>query len=210
MGENLIYVGDIFRRAGSSKNIDLTITGEEFVTSFARVIGDVKCDLLLESITNGIVVKGNISGSYLAKCGYGLEDFERDFSYEINEVFEHGNDLSLASARRSAGANNEDDAEEEDLYSFENADIDVTQMVIDTVMTNLPIAPVCSDNPEDCIEFKSEILPYVGKENLNAPKIAGNSSVIAHEVEGSKKIDPRWAALDDMFESLDLGDESEQ
>ena len=38
MNENLIYVGDVFKRAGSHKNVHLIIEDQEFATSFAHVV----------------------------------------------------------------------------------------------------------------------------------------------------------------------------
>ena len=198
--ENLIYVGDILKRAGSSKQVDLTFVGDEFITSFVKVIGEVTCSFNLESITNGILVKGTISGTYEAKCGYGLEDFERDFKFQVSELFQHGHDLTGIKSENSNFALADDDDDEEDFYSFEAGDIDVTQLVIDNVMTNLPIAPVCSDNPEDCTEFKAEILPFI-------PKVETSEKAV---VEEAAKIDPRWAALDEMFENLDLDDKDKK
>lgn len=200
MSENLIYVGDILKRAGSSKQVGLTFVGDEFITSFVKVVGKVTCSFTLESITNGILVKGSIYGRYEAKCGYGLEDFERDFEFQISELFQHGHDLTGIKSENSNFASADDEDDEEDFYSFEAGDIDVTQLVIDNVMTNLPMAPVCSDNPEDCTEFKEEILPYI-------PKVQASDKAVIEEVA---KIDPRWAALDEMFENLDLDDKNKE
>ena len=199
MNEHLIYVGDVFKRSGSHKQVHLVIDDEEFKTSFAHVVDEVTCDFTLESITNGIVVRGTISGNYEAKCGYGLETFNESFTYNVNELFEHGHKLSAKSVE-SNFAMADDDDEEEDLYSFEGADIDVTQMVIDTILTNLPIAPVCSHGPENCSVCSKEVLPYISKDDLrDKPR----------EVE-EKKIDPRWQALDAMFDSLELDENTDK
>lgn len=193
MTVNLIHISDIYKRAGSHKDVHLIIEDEEFTTSFAKVVDEVTCDFKLESITNGIVVRGTINGNYEAKCGYGLENFTESFTYNVNELFEHGHKLS-AKKEKSTFAQADDDDEEEDLYSFEGADIDVSQMVRDTILTNLPIAPVCSHGPENCTVCAKEVLPYISKDDLTDKR---------KEPETIKK-DPRWAALDEMLDSLDL------
>ena len=191
MSENLIHIGDVFKRSGSHKQVHLVIENEEFATSFARVIDEVTCDFTLESITNGIVVRGTIVGNYEAKCGYGLESFTESFTYNVNELFEHGNAITLGTrgggsdlaskARRGTDPNIED-SEEEELYSFEGADIDVTQMVIDTILTNLPIAPVCSHGPENCTVCATEVLPYIDKDGLTLQPIEKNEKKIDKDI----------------------------
>ena len=207
MNENLIYVGAGFKRAGSHKNVHLIIEDQEFATSFAHVVNEVTCDFTLESITNGIVVRGTINGNYEAKCGYGLENFTESFSYNINELFEQGHKLSARNSKvgsqtenigGSRFANADEEDEEQDLYSFIGADIDITQMVTDTILTNLPIAPVCAHGPENCTVCAKEVLPYISNEDLRTMP----------NVEVTRKIDPRWAALDELFDSVDQEDKT--
>ena len=197
MGENLIHVGDLAKRAGSHKNVHLVIEDQEFKTKFAKVINEVTCDFSLESITNGIVIRGVITGNYEAECGYGLENFVESFSYNVNELFEQGHKLSLAKKKSIKHDNfalaDENDGEE-DLYSFQGADIDITQLVIDTILTNLPITPKCSHGPANCNVCSIDVLPYLtNEEMIEQDKI--NDSI--------KETRSKWAALDSMFESLE-------
>ena len=176
MGENLIHVGDLAKRAGSHKNVHLVIEDQEFKTKFAKVINEVTCDFSLESITNGFV---------------------ESFSYNVNELFEQGHKLSLAkkkSIKHDNFALADENDEEEDLYSFQGADIDITQLVIDTILTNLPITPKCSHGPANCNVCSIDVLPYLtNEEMIEQDKI--NDSI--------KETRSKWAALDSMFESLE-------
>jgi len=178
--ETSIYVGDLRSHIGSRRDIHIEIPGESFSSSLCKVIDEIACDFTLESISNGIVIHGVCQGNFAALCSYGLVDIVEPFQVNINELFEEVRARDIIDG-------------DEDTYRFRGDDIDIEQMLRDSVIPSLPLAPKCSHGPEDCVVCSSQVVPFIGKDldKISDEIIGGIDDAIA-----PKPIDPRWSALE--------------
>lgn len=184
MIETSIFVGDLRTHVGSRRDVHLEISGKEFHSATVRIVDDVICDLTLESVSHGIVVRGNLQADYSAVCSYGLVDIVEPFNAVVNELFEevkHQDEIS-------------DDSHN---YQYFGENIDINQMLRDAIITSLPLVPVCGHGPEDCSICSSQITPFIDRDAKDIEKqIVGNIDDVLGSAKDIK--DPRWAALDDI------------
>lgn len=113
----------------------------------------MQLDLVLERIPDGIVARGTVAGTWVGQCSEGLEDLEVDFSLGFDELFEA-------------------EPVEGETYPIEGGEIDLDQLVRDTVVLELPLAPVCA---------------------AGHPEV--RSATVADPDTEPDRPDPRWAAL---------------
>lgn len=122
-------VADLLTQPAARRALDLR-EELELVGSAARVDGPVTLALITECIPDGLVVLGRISGTWHAQCSEGLEDLDREFAFDVRELFET-------------------DPVEGETYPIEGSEIDLEQLVRDTVLVELPLVPTCgADHPE--------------------------------------------------------------
>lgn len=182
MIESTIYVGDLRARVGSRRSVRVEVSGASFSSSLCKIIDEVTCDLLLESVSHGIVVHGSLNLNYSAQCSFGLIDIVEPLTVNINELF-------IESRPREKIDN------DEETYTFKGDDIDIEQMLRDSILTSLPLAPVCGHGPENCTICASQVKPFLFKDidNISRDIVGGIDDVIA-----DPKLDKRWSALKDL------------
>ena len=185
MIESSIYIGDLKHRNGLRRDFHISVPAETFSTPVITFEDDLICDLTVESISQGFVVHGTITGQYSAQCGYGLVDMTSSINVTVNELFEEHTSRHSETTERS-------EESLDDAYTFKGDEIDVEQMIRDSVITNLPLSPVCDHGPENCSICSSQIKPFISKE-LPADKVIGS----AQDALANNK-DPRWAVLDQL------------
>jgi uncharacterized protein len=122
-----IDVRDLLARPGSSRELHLAPGLKGLKTELAEIPADapVHIDVLLESIVEGILVSGPISGTIRYQCARCLKSFGEGFRLEVTELF----------AR--------DASQSDDEYSLVNGTIDLEQMIRDNVLLSIPFAPLC-------------------------------------------------------------------
>lgn len=127
-----IDVRDLVDQPGSAKHVRVDEPVGGLQTELAVVPDDERLegDLLLESVVEGIVVRGSVGGRMRLRCARCLREFERDFDVRMDELYarEPGPDDDYALA--------------EDLM------LDPEPMVRDAVVLQMPFAPVCRP---DCL-----------------------------------------------------------
>ncbi len=149
-------VADLLSRTSARRAL-LAREELELAGSAARVVGPVTIDVTLEQIVDGLVIVGRITGRWHAQCSEGLEDLDCEFGLDVRELFER-------------------ESVEGETYPIEDTEIDLEQLVRDTVLVELPLAPVCS---------------------------AGHPEMRAALDEAP--VDPRWAPLADLQPSSHSG-----
>jgi uncharacterized protein len=129
---NAIDVRDLLEAPGASRRVTLEETFEDMATELARVLSEdpVRIEVLMESVVEGIVVSGPLSGRIAFRCARCLKDFSRQFRYEVQELFASG---------AAAG---------DDEYPIAEGHIDLEPMVRDAVVLAMPFSPLCR---EDCL-----------------------------------------------------------
>jgi uncharacterized protein len=152
-------VADLLTHPGARREERLAVPVPRMTNSAASVPDDepVTLDLVLERVPDGIVVRGTIATRWRAECSVCLGDVSRPLSRGVSELFEP-------------------DPLEGDTYPVEGHEIDLEQLVRDTVVLELPLAPTCAaDGTGPCAQ---------------APEREAESP--------AKPIDPRWAALSEL------------
>lgn len=125
----------------------------------AATARSVRGELHAESMSDSLTVSGTLDIGYAGECRRCLEPTEGELTVDVHEVFER-------------------EPVEGETYQLPQDTLDLEPMVIELVLLNLPLAPLCADDckgpaPED---FPAEVAP--------------------DEDESAPGGDPRWAALD--------------
>lgn len=123
-----IYVGELTKGISEQKEIDLTGTIEDF-----EIAGDeikFKTPVGLRGIISndsGILkLKGIIDFKLESKCHRCLNELNRDFSFKINEQFSNAQSTP------------------EDTFEFKSNEIDLKEMILNVIITNIPMKVLCS------------------------------------------------------------------
>ena len=122
----------------------------------------------LESVTEGVLVTGSVTGSLSGECGRCLSEFTDELAVDFVELFAYPNSATVETT----------DADE--VPRLEGDHLDLEPVVRDAIVLGLPWTPLCRP---DC----AGLCPTCGQRLDDLP--AGH----AHEM-----IDPRWAALEKL------------
>ena len=122
-----IDVRDLVDRPGSAKRVHLDERVPGLHTELADVGADdpIEADLTLESVIDGIFVRGNVGGRMVLRCARCLKEFEREFDVAMHELY----------ARRPGP--------EDDYALAEDLTLDPEPMVRDAVVLEMPFSPLC-------------------------------------------------------------------
>lgn len=171
---------DLARRPGSRLTVARTVPGPagEEAIGIAGVLtvpdgADVDLDLSLDSVTEGVYVSGTVSAQLVGECSRCLDPVTLDLAEPLGELFAYPESTT------------EETTESDEVPRLVGEQFDLGQTVRDALVTDLPLAPLCSpDCPGlcvDCGEKWADLAPDHGHERL----------------------DPRWAALQERLSSGD-------
>ena len=125
---------------------------------------EVCVDVVLDAVPGAVVAHGTVTAPWSGPCRRCLGDARGTIVAEVREVFEHDHDP-------------------EQTYPIRGDQLDLAPMARDTVLLELPLAPLCR---EDC----AGICPTCGADRNTAPCDCTTDPA-----------DPRWAALDALRDS---------
>jgi uncharacterized protein len=154
MSLTTIDVGGLVGRPGASREETLRGTLQGLRTELAALPDDapIRGELLLESVVEGILVSGRVTGTWHLRCARCLTEFDRPFTVELRELFV------------------ERPSSESDEYGLvPEIGIEPDQMVRDVVGVELPFSPLCRP---DCLGLCS-----VCGGNLNLGECPGHDEV---------------------------------
>lgn len=126
-------------------------------------------DLRFESVSEGVLVTGSVTAPTSAECVRCLTATSGEVAVTLTELFAYPDSTTEATT------------EEDEVGHVVDGTIDLEQPLIDAVVLELPLSPVCRD---DC------------------PGLCPDCGVpLAEAEEGHhhERIDPRWAKLSGMF-----------
>ncbi len=126
---------------------------------------DLRLELRLESVSEGVLVTGTISGPLEGECGRCLAVINEDLAVPIQELFAYENSTT------------DETTDDDEVRRVQGDLIDLEPALRDAVVLALPVNPLCR---QDC----PGLCPDCGVRWDELPK--GHT----HE-----QIDPRWAAL---------------
>lgn len=163
----VVNVLEVMRRPGTRKLVQLT------APVGALTIGDVTLpegtqvtlDLILESLSDGVTVSGHISAPWTAECRRCLGDASGRAEVDVLELFQKT-------------------PTSDDIYEFDGEQLDLEPLARETVVFELPIAPLCKS---DCAGLCAEC-----GTNRNDGDCGHNSA----------PTDARWSGLDALKAQL--------
>ena len=117
------------------------------------------------AIEGAITIQGTLEAPWTGECRRCLEDVTGTATVEVSEVFE---------TRPVPG----------ETYALEGDELDLEPLVRDSILLNLPLAPLCA---EDCR----------GPAPDEFPATVGHAASDDEE-PAERPRDPRWAALDEL------------
>lgn len=150
-----IDVADLLAHAGARRDVTITDSVEGLGGSAARVTGPVTVTAHLERISEGIVVRADVEATWSGECSYCLRELSETVHLHADELFETA-------------------PIEGETYPIDGHEIDLEQVVRDTVLLELPLAPHCADACDP------EAVPGATEAPTDTPS------------------DPRWAALSEL------------
>lgn len=133
--DRVLSVADLVGRPGTSRRLELELAPpEDLDQTLLRIDAPVRLDGVIESVVDGILVRGTVSTVGQAQCGRCLRDMEEDIRADVIELFRDPAEV-------------DPDDEQEAGYEIREARIDLDVLVRDALAPALPYAPVCD---EDC------------------------------------------------------------
>jgi uncharacterized protein len=123
-----IDVRDLTGHPGASREETLVGTVDALRTELVTVPDDatVEAALLLESIVEGILVTGNLTGGWRLRCARCLSEFDGTFDIDVHELFVP------------------QPGEDDDDYPLDpEGHLDANQMVRDAIGVEMPFSPLC-------------------------------------------------------------------
>jgi uncharacterized protein len=159
---------DLPRRAGAMRTIKRTVPapadlGLPLISVPAGA--DLHLDLRLESVTEGVLVSGTVTGEVAGECGRCLRPVRDTLTVTLQELYAYEHSAT------------DETAEEGEVYRLQGDLLDLEPALRDEVVLALPNHPVCR-------EYCPGLCPECGVPRDELPADHG------HE-----QLDPRWAAL---------------
>ena len=137
----IVNIAELLRRPGSERDIAIEVKAEVFAFADSRIsdASDVGVQLHLESLTDGIVVRGKISSNWRLSCRRCLRPVADVAVAEVDELFQRV-------------------IVNPDAYPLEGEQLDLKQMVRELVLLSLPDGPLCqADCPGFCLQCGSDL-----------------------------------------------------
>lgn len=121
-----VDVADLLTHPAARRPVTLRAPVAGLTGSAASVAADdpVELDLVLERVPDGIVVRGIVRARWQGECSACLRELEHTVEIAVNELFEP-------------------DPLEGDTYPLHGHELDLEQLVRDTILLELPLAPAC-------------------------------------------------------------------
>ncbi len=137
----LINIIEMTRRAGTLKDIEITIPVSTFDFADKRLNDETEIEiaLQLESINGGIIVQGTVTGQSQLLCGRCLRNIEYANVASIDEMYQRVPDNP-------------------DAYPIVGESLDLQPMVREMVLLSLPDTPLCkADCPGLCPQCGADL-----------------------------------------------------
>ena len=160
----VVNVADLLPHPGSTRHVEREALVDGLAISASSVpAGEpVTVDVDLQAVNDAIVVKGHVRAPWAGECRRCLRPARGTADAEVHEIYER-------------------DPVEGETRKLEDVIVDLTELARDSVLLELPLAPLCKD---DCAGLCAV---------CGADKNAAEDCGCVTEVR-----DERWAALDDL------------
>jgi uncharacterized protein len=163
----LVNALELLRRPGSEKPIAIEVSASDIGLGDPRLVAGapIEVDLLCSSLNDSVVVEGVVRAVFHGECRRCLAPVTGRLDVEVRELYQQT-------------------ITDPDAFPIENDQIDLKLMVRESVLLDLPEAPVCRP---DC----RGLCPTCGVDrNVQTCSCTAPTT------------DPRWAALDALRDQL--------
>ncbi len=135
-----------------SKDKTITYRVEEEIDGI-NAKGPIKADLTFKSLGDFVEVQGKIKGTVLLECDLCLKEYEYNFDFEINELY-----AKQALIESSEESGQEFEIKEGQFVIDLNGanEIDIYDLLYQSVILNLPNKKVCGINCKGKDKFSQE------------------------------------------------------
>jgi uncharacterized protein len=161
---------ELGRRPGSMRRLQTTVPAPEHMA--IEVIGvpkgaDLRLDLRLESVMEGVLVSGTVTAPLVGECGRCLEPVEDELEVDIAELYAYEDSTTSETV------------DDEDEVSFMVGELlDLEPVLRDAIVVELPLTPLCEEScPGLCVD-------------------CGERFVVGAPPHDHPVLDPRWSALE--------------
>lgn len=168
-----VLVRDIASRPGTQRLVEEVFPAPAVLGT--DIIGvpegaEVKLNVSLESVSEGIWVSGTVTAQAAGECGRCLDPVQPHVEAPVQGLFVLESQVT-----------DDDDEESADVFEFDGEYINLEEVVRDAVAEQLPFTPLCRpDCPGLCDQCGARL---------------ADDPDHAHDV-----IDPRWSALQSLTE----------
>lgn len=167
--DRILRVADLIDRPGVSRRVDLAVpVPADLELDMATVQGDLLLEGVLESVVDGILVRGTVSARLASACARCLTDLQQDVTADVVELFSTPRDGAEEAEEVEAG------------YEITDATIDLDTLLRDALVPAVPYRPLCT---EDCKGLCAQC-------GINRNEAECSCEDIT--------IDARWAALEGL------------
>ncbi len=133
--DRILRVADLIDRPGASRRVDVALPpAADLDLDLARLVGDVRLDGVVESVVDGLLVRGTASARMELACARCLAELQEDVAADVVELFSD-----------PADAESPDDVEAG--YEISEGTIDLDTLIRDALVPAVPYRPLCR---EDC------------------------------------------------------------
>lgn len=136
---------DLPRRAGEMREytFDIVVPEPIGIDVIAVEAGEeIRVDMRLESVTQGILVSAQISAVADGTCMRCLEPVEVEVNRRVQELYRYAPEKVHTKAQRRNAT--DDDLDEDEDLMLEGDEIDLEGPIRDAIVLDLPINPLCS------------------------------------------------------------------
>jgi uncharacterized protein len=124
-------VAELLGRPGEYRDVRLSEPLEGVRTTLARLAEDpISGDLRAESVVEGILITGGVSGATVVQCARCLKEFNSRVDVELCELF-----VTPGHEVRDSNA--------DDTYRVSGTEIKLEPMLRDAITLALPLHPLC-------------------------------------------------------------------
>ncbi|MFC5995244.1 YceD family protein [Pseudonocardia hispaniensis] len=163
---------ELGRRPGAMRTVSRSIVAPDApgVIGIEGVIAvpagsPMRLELRLEAVTEGVYVSGTVSAELAGECARCLDPMNDALEVAVAELFAYPDSIT------------EETTDADEVPRLVDELIDLEPTVRDTIILELPLAPLCSP---DCLGL--------------CPGCGGRRADLGPD-HGHERLDPRWAAL---------------
>ena len=140
----LVNVVELLRRPGTTKKVEVAVEAVDLVFDDDRMTdAPVEVNLDLESLSNGITVRGSATATWHGECRRCLAPIEQRMTVDLDELYQQVPDNP-------------------DAHAIGGHQVDLLPMVRENILVAIPVGPLCR---EDCPGF----CPQCGSDLAQGP-----------------------------------------